>query len=985
MKSAVKTNIIALASVRIFTFKDLWLFLVGILFVSITSGSIGAFMVGVSEEQFFVREADNILIVTGPGATTPFTGSVPESLKDDILKIKGVLEISLETLGLSVAQNLNEKSVVIRGITPIFNRLTITKLLEGSWFNPIYDQVNDSQTKKTQVNGVMVGYLLAEDLGLSTGDKIQLVSTLTDMVVDVVVTGIIRTNGPCDEELLISLSLGKVMTGKQSSFVSFIRVLIDEDIISKETLSIILDNQYTVPIMLSTQDPKLVNTLVGTPIVAYTPYGAHIETQLIGEGNRTEFKLRFGTYEFVATPEEAQNSPPLTVFVNQSFRNPVKMEIGRAHYDLQVNITYNTQPAKDASVDLVEKFRPNVQYPSQTNEDGLALFSSISENYYEINVRYRGIIKSMTIRLNQSMDVSIGLDNFLSLTILNISSEREVHGGTIRIFNQSDSSNFNQIDNYQSETPIYLDLGIYLVEFHYDKIVRKFNIFINESIYRTIYVGKASLHIWVRGENEQSLASTNVTILGFNGSVTQALTNNSGLCDFQLDVDLPYTITSIPEKNQSRVQTQTINFKKSFLLIIDFLDNYRLDISVFNGTASNISDSTLAGCNIEVLKNSNLIFSGVTNSTGQRTIDFNEPGSYLVIVEKEEFSWAKSPEIRHKNTKQLIKLGNVHLFVLTESITGYPISGVNASVKHKNNIVCTGISNSSGIIEFVFPIGNYSLRTFTERGYFSEVIIFYKESQVATILKIIELSGNLTIIVSNQFSQNITRAYIVLANDYYDIKHIGFTDQNGEILFNEIPWGNYSLQITYKNNTFPRFFIKFSEDEKSDSIQIETRFPVLDISEYSYWQSSSLSVILSSDFVSGFLETTLTIFVTSFTGLVIIISVLSLLSIASVISHPIVSNERTLQTFQQLGATRNQVILGVVLHISIYGAIASAFGALFGMGIMIYFPAFHNMNLGGVIIRPKMNIWLFFSIFLSNLVVIILKAGQKTQELYKLR
>jgi hypothetical protein len=45
------TNLLQL---RIFPLKDLWLFLLGIIFVSFASGAFGAFMLGVDAEEFFL-------------------------------------------------------------------------------------------------------------------------------------------------------------------------------------------------------------------------------------------------------------------------------------------------------------------------------------------------------------------------------------------------------------------------------------------------------------------------------------------------------------------------------------------------------------------------------------------------------------------------------------------------------------------------------------------------------------------------------------------------------------------------------------------------------------------------------------------------------------------------------------------------------------------------------------------------------------------
>ena len=122
-----------------------------------------------------------------------------------------------------------------------------------------------------------------------------------------------------NEELLVSLLLGQTISGKANGFVSFLRVLIDTDIISKETLLGYLTQEFLVPVALVTEDPELVSSLKETPIIAYTPYGQHVKTQYIETGNTTNFSLRFGTYEFVASPPNTQQSTSLRVFVNRNF------------------------------------------------------------------------------------------------------------------------------------------------------------------------------------------------------------------------------------------------------------------------------------------------------------------------------------------------------------------------------------------------------------------------------------------------------------------------------------------------------------------------------------------------------------------------------------------------------------------------------------------------------------------------------------------
>ncbi|MHA2294089.1 MAG: ABC transporter permease [Candidatus Hodarchaeales archaeon] len=968
----------SLVKTRIFTLRDLWLFLVGILFVSMTSGAIGAFMYGVRDEEFFIGDADDILVVSQPGITTPFTGKVPEHLQKDIQKIDGVLKISPETLGLSIAQNLDDRSMVVRGITKNFTELTPITVIEGKWFNTDIGFSNN-----TQINGAVIGHLLAADLGLSYGTKIQLASTLTNVVVELVITGIIQSNNPSDEELLVPLSLGKTMAGIDASFVSFIRVLINDEIITKESLSSIINSEYSVPISLLTQDPELRDSLVGTPVVAYTPFGAHVQTQFIRDGNITEFQLRFGTYEFIATPAGVPNSPTLTLFVNQSFNDAFIMEIYGVHNDLQLNVTYNNNPAKNASIILQERFRPEQQQYSQTNEEGLAQFSDLYNGFYKIIISYQGLTNTTLIRLTKSDQLDIKLISSLSLTILNISSGLEVQGAEVRVLTKTDSQVVNYTNYYLSGDPIFLDPNEYLVEVTYEGLKREFSTVINVPTSRIIHVGAAVLRVLTRGEDGQSLSSTLVNVSGAYASLNQT-TDSNGYCNFLLDAGLQYNVTAIPAANQSRGQILDFSFENVTLLTFDFLDIYSLDVSVINGSAINNLNNALPNSNVSLFKESVLVNSTISNDFGKVSFNLTKPGIYQITAEKDGFLWNRTLHIRFNHTQYTIRLGKVSFLVSTQTVSGFPISGSNISLVSENDLEFQDVTNSTGQIEFSLPIGTHFLRII-KNGFEYEENITFTESQRVSFVQIIELSGNLTLSLTNQFSQKISKAFVISANNHYNIEYRGFTNSKGEITFNITPWGNYSFQITYYDEAFPKTVLDFAQEVRLLSIQIETKNPVLSPGDFKQWQSSSFSVVLSSDFVSEFLQGSLTVFMTAFTSLVIIISVLSLLSIASVISHPIVSNEKTLITFQQLGATRNQVTIGIVTQLSFIGAMTSTGGTFLGMVIMTYFPTFQSVNIGGVIIRPSLDILLLILIVLTNTAVIIFKSGQKVQELYNIR
>ncbi|MFX0088197.1 MAG: FtsX-like permease family protein, partial [Candidatus Hodarchaeota archaeon] len=369
-----------------------------------------------------------------------------------------------------------------------------------------------------------------------------------------------------------------------------------------------------------------------------------------------------------------------------------------------------------------------------------------------------------------------------------------------------------------------------------------------------------------------------------------------------------------------------------------------------------------------------------TNSTGNLRFRLTDAGNYTIHAFKSGFTWNNFVFLSNQTTKYNISLGNVRLIIFTKSVSEYPISGIGVST-FRSSILQTEITNSSGMLEMIVPIGNY-LFLFTTVGYMSSLVVNLTYSQIFWINKTIESCGNLTINLENQLYQPLGGAFIFLRNSYYNYEIKAFTDTLGKISLHGIPWGAYSIHITYDDYIAPRQIIEFSNNKTEVTIQVDTEGPLINAGSYAFWQDRGFSVVWSSEYISGFLESTLSLITTTLTTLIIIVSVLSLLSIASVISHPIVSNERTLLTFQYLGADRKQVVISVVLRLILLGLIASVVGAVFGMFGMTIIPQFQHINIGGVIIRPRVDFSLLLAILVSNVSVIAIKAGQKVNELY---
>ncbi|MHA2366593.1 MAG: FtsX-like permease family protein, partial [Candidatus Hodarchaeales archaeon] len=668
----------------------------------------------------------------------------------------------------------------------------------------------------------------------------------------------------------------------------------------------------------------------------------------------------------------------ITIFINQSFLTPFNIKVGDSSYNLQLNVTHNNLPAANASIQVQEKFGLKEIYSNYTNEEGLININNVPENFYIILVNFNKLERNMTVRLNRTLSLEIELISSLTLNIIDIASGTEVNGGRLEIENISYS-----VSSFQSGTPIFLDDGEYKIEYEINDIIRHYLILIKGQTNHTIFVGTSTLYIHARGEEMIGLDSTNVTIKKDGQIITRFLTNSSGFFETQLEIGFLYNIIAFPENNMSRIQNRSINFKNTTYVPIDFINNFQLNLLILNGSLGRDSGVGVVDCNVTIFKNDTFRKSYYTNGSGSVSFNFTEPGVYFILANKSNFDWEGNIQLYHEKTKFNISLGKVNLTLSAQSITGNPIEGASISIIDNGTVINSGITNETGFVSFLFPVGEYNILIAYEDFIYQKSISYFESDQYLLNMTI-EFSGDLDISLTNQYVQNVKKAYIILKNNYYNLKLTGFTDIQGKISFYNIPWGNYSIEAVFDEEDYFVDIIEMSALYSSFSLIIETPNPILEIDNFNWQDTGTFSVILSSEYVTGFLETTLVIIITTFTSLIVIISVLSLLSIASVISNPIVSNEKTISTFKLLGASKNQVTLGVLVHLSILGVIASIIGAFFGMLLMINIPTLKNINVGGIIIKPKIDTVLLILISSSNLGVIMTKTVQKARDVYML-
>ncbi|MHA1973478.1 MAG: hypothetical protein ACTSW1_10820, partial [Candidatus Hodarchaeales archaeon] len=646
-----------------------------------------------------------------------------------------------------------------------------------------------------------------------------------------------------------------------------------------------------------------------------------------------------------------------------------------------LNVLHNGNPAVNATVFLEKVMRCPLNYTQLTDVRGFTVLPQILGTTYSISISYQNMSTNFTLNLNRDYYLTIPLESSLTLNFENITTLQEIPFVFVQIKDPKSLEIVYSNIFYSSGTKLLLEPGQYVVESILEGVNQTSLFDVYSNISKTIYFGKSTLIVSTFGDDNHLLESSNITVTRFHSIVSQGLTDVSGQINMSLDVGFSYNITAFPAGDPSNLQTKELFFGNFTFVPFLFLDSYYLAVTVFNGTLTNRTAAKIENAGLSLFNESSLISSGFSNVTGQLTFNLSTAGRYTLQAFFEGYQWIGSVNIFNSSTFVNISLGDVRFRISTISMGYAPIGNVEVRVLNDTQVLTTGLSSASGFLDFVLPLGNYSLE-FRKESYSGFTSVTLNQSSIIDIIHIVKYCGIMTFKFTNQYYQNINHAYVEIENIPLHISNKGFTNTKGEISFKGIPWGNYSVHITFGTEDFPSFEIIFDSEQSYYEIELEMLNPIFNTNGYSWQRNTGFSVVLSSEFVSGFLKSSLSVFTTTFTSLIIIIAVISLLSIASVISHPIVANKQTLWTFQQLGASKTQVVVAVVAHLASLGAIASFFGLLFGMFMMVIVPSFSAINVGGVVIEPRIDFILLTIIVFSNSVVIMLKAAQKSWIVY---
>jgi len=190
----------------------------------------------------YLGEEENIIAIYDKQSSTPFTGLVPIYLAESLSSIDGVLASSPEVLAPCITK---DKSIFLRGVVPDqIYRLNMLTVVNGDAL-----QLNDT-------NSAMIGKRLAEELNLTCGGRMLVLSALSEQAVELEIKGVYESNTALDDEIIAPLYVGQWLRRTDYNHVTLIRVKIDSGKIGLTQIYAALAQEAISPQSLPAQETK---------------------------------------------------------------------------------------------------------------------------------------------------------------------------------------------------------------------------------------------------------------------------------------------------------------------------------------------------------------------------------------------------------------------------------------------------------------------------------------------------------------------------------------------------------------------------------------------------------------------------------------------------------------------------------------------------------------------------------------------------------
>ena len=261
---------------------------VGLLLASILFATCATVFIGVySYISTYLGESEDTLILTQSGTGNFIaTRYISMQIADSAEYVQGITLVSPETLTPSM---IKEKTCFVRGIVcSKFYSVEDLKLEAGRLLTD------------DDIQRAFVGKRAAQRLQIGVGDSFLIYSALRDISLQVTAIGIYSTEDiALNDEVIIPLSLGQILSGNYPSRITYIRVKYNETLVSRESLESRLISQHLLTVQLTSNETGL--PVENGQVDIYDIQGTLLKSGISDSLGERSFSLDFGYYTIIAS------------------------------------------------------------------------------------------------------------------------------------------------------------------------------------------------------------------------------------------------------------------------------------------------------------------------------------------------------------------------------------------------------------------------------------------------------------------------------------------------------------------------------------------------------------------------------------------------------------------------------------------------------------------------------------------------------------
>lgn len=959
---------------RYFPRSKQFIFILGIIVISVITGFFGSFFTSITQRDYFVSSTDdNVINIFQSGFNSPVTSFVPSNYLDVLKHIDGITSISPEVHSLVLLDNA---PFTLHGITKSFFELNSSIETMGRGLSYIMDS--------NRPNIIIAGYDVAKSLDLKVGQDYVIYSYTTSSFLTFHLAGIVKFNSFYDEELFTNIGAARYFRYYSSTdYFSMIRIKIDPTVVSKSEVSDYLSHLFTLDLHYVShyQDPALIQN---KKVKVFFSNGDLVDEKTTDENGFCSFNLPIGIYQVYfdsGTTIYNQtflflNSTTKYLYVD-NYGSPTNLA---NNYNLSISSFYNNTLTNNTNLALT--FPTGSTFYFKGN--GTFLFNNISSGTYNINLQYNNLTLAQSIEVQSNENVSLSFTKTIFVNLKN-TADNDISDFSCSFYNYRTNVTLNynscpnQLNLEHSTYNMSLTTVTNLNTWSIIKVTDQSSNFIQS------YVGTTIQSFQIQSSSGSALSG--ITLYYSTGSETNfnlvGSTDSNGLITFPYTFGKHYYLLF-----SNGAVNASIDFQPTSLhSLIVYRPFHSFDFQSFflDGTNSNspitfqsITVSPLGATSFNLLTDSSgkLLFTPSADFIGHLTISS--------IFGTKSF-WVDT----HQTTSYNFTLGSIDIsfFIRSTGLETIPnvhiqIDNVDYSSEsvNSNGVFHVQVPSSSSYNfvheQFIFPNNNnlYSYQssflfqhTYHVKVYFNNTqynYYFPKTYQYSNynISLNIPYFFNVNFKIKDASGRYIDNVQVILENNNYNYNSV--SRNNGNSALHYVNPGQYDVTLKYLD-----FTMNLKLTVKSD-LTINVQLPIyVNKININYFQPN-ISALNGKQYLDQFYNTSIAYFLQIFTILIVTVTFILIMLFSSVVKLTVESIEYEVFVLNLLGTSKWEMFTNLVYNFQLRSFVSSVIGLVIGMFLSGFLNTFNHIQILGFIFYSQFNIG-YFLFFLTAINVLI--------------